>query len=186
MIWASKYNEEDLIKKAINGNDNAFETIMNHYMEDIYQYILYKIRQQDDAKDIIQEVMLGAYQNIHQFRQGASVKTWLISITKRKVADYYREKYAKKNVKTIPIGENEEMIKEEKVSPLSQMSILEIINDLPKDDKELVHLVFLQQLSYKEIGEIMNLPIGTIKSRMHNIKSKLKVLLEDDWRTLYE
>ncbi len=172
--------ESELINKALRGNEKAFEQLMNHYLENLYSYISFKINNTEDVKDIIQEVMLSVYNNLYQYNQKSSFKTWLFSIVRRKIADFYREKYAKENL-NVPIEGNENIIENESLSKMEQLSIMDVINGLPDDDKELINLFFIQQFSYKEISLLSGFPIGTVKSKIHYIKEKLKPML-NEWR----
>lgn len=180
-------NDIDLIKKAKIGNQKAFEQLMNVYMKSIYNYILTRVSIKEDVKDVLQDVMLGAYQSLKGFKENSSIKTWLYGITRRKIADYYRLKYTKDSL-TTPILVNEDYSSDddeyEKV--INKVSIHYALEKLSIDEKELIHLIFIEQLSYREIEEITEIPIGTIKSRVHSIKEKLKYLLKEDWRNTNE
>lgn len=173
-------NEQELIREAVKGSHSDFESLMSNYMKDLYNYILIRLKSKDDAMDVMQEVMLGVYQSIKYFNGDSSFKTWLFSITRRKIADYYREQY--KN-ETEPIDNYLNSLSyNNEFDLLSKISIQAVIDSLPLDEKELLYLIFTQQLSHKEIEEITNIPIGTIKSKMYYIKAKLKLLLNDDRR----
>lgn len=157
------------IKKACEGDEKAFERLMNQYLSDIYNYIRFKVSNEADINDIIQETMLGIYKGISNYKLDSSFKTWVLSITRRKIADYYRKKYAE--FSTVPIEDNLN------IKASENKDIDEIISCLPETDHELLNLIFIQGLSYKEVAEIINVPVGTIKSRIYYLKEKLKPLL---------
>lgn len=176
-------NDSDLINEVIQGNDKAFETLMNKYLVSIYNYLRYHINNDEDVKDVIQDVMLSVYNGIKNYQGNSSFKTWVLSITRKKVADFYRLKYAQN---TVPLSDNDNYIDSQFTHNTSRLSIYAIIEKLPQLDRDLIHLAFIQEQSYKEIAEILDIPIGTVKSKIHYIKEKLKPLLLEDWRSLYE
>lgn len=162
---------EDVIKKAIKGDEKAFEKLMINYLQDIYNYISIKVNNENDINDIIQETMLAVFEGLRNYQFTSSFKTWVLAITRRKIADFYRNKYA---TTTLPL-ENCPHIQAKEYK-----DIYEIIGHLPDDDQELLNLIFVQRLSYKEISQILNIPIGTIKSRFYYLKEKLKPQFKEE------
>lgn len=151
------------------------------YLGIIYNYISAHVSGAEDVKDIVQETMLSIWQSLKGFEKRSSFKTWCLSITKRRIADCYKKAY--KNP-SMPLCEAEAVV--------SARSELDCINDkltvgeakavLDEKEKEIVFLVFNAQLSYAEVSKIMDIPVGTIKSRMSAIKAKLKRQLEKGGR----
>jgi len=155
----------ELIKKA-SDDELAFEKLMNQYLQDIYNYISFKVNNSADVKDITQDVMLAIFKGIKNYKSSSSFKTWILAITRRKVADYYRKKYAEGS--TVPIENYSHLAAND------NKNINDIISDLSINDQELLNLVFIHGCTYKEVSKIINVPVGTIKSRMHYLKIKLK------------
>ena len=170
-------DELRLLNKAMAGCSSSFENLMNQYIQLIYNYIITKVKNRVDVEDLLQEVMLGAYQSLSSFNQASSFKTWLIGIAKRKIADFYRKHYKEE---TTDLEKIEISYQEDYDEISTRMDINNILKSLSREDQELVELIFKFQLSYKEIEEITQIPLGTIKSRVHSIKAKLKPLLEGD------
>jgi RNA polymerase sigma factor (sigma-70 family) len=146
---------------------------MSIHLKVIYNYINSRIAEKEDVKDILQETMLSVWKGIKGFDNNSSFKTWCFGITKRKIADYYREAY--KNA-TIPIKEVEDVlaVEDEKDSIDTKLIIEKAIASLNQTEKDIVFFAFNAQLSYSEISEIISIPVGTIKSKMSSIKEKLK------------
>jgi RNA polymerase sigma-70 factor (ECF subfamily) len=173
--------QNTLLTKAMHGDNTAFEELMSTYIKVIYNYILIHVSNSEDVKDILQETMLSIWQSIKSYNQTALLKTWIISITRRKIANFYRKFYADKAFEFIDITELGEQLSEEDDtdSIINSINIKNAVDTLSFKDKELLFLVFNAQLTYGEIESITSIPVGTIKSRMYAIKTKLRPLLED-------
>lgn len=145
---------------------------MSAHLKILYNYIASHVSITEDIRDIVQETMLAVWQGIKKYNCNSAFRTWVIGITRRKIADYYRIHY--KNT-SIPFSEIEDflILENEYESIENSIAVEEAITSLNKIEKELVFLVFNAQLSYTEISGITNIPVGTIKSRMASIKSKL-------------
>lgn len=169
-------NQRILLQKAMKGNSSAFEKLMNEYLKILYNYIRMHVYSKEDIKDILQDAMLGIWQGLGGFEGSSSFKTWIIGITRRKIADYYRKSYKNKDVDILDISEYDSVIHtddntEHIADKLSVCSALKTLNGM---ERELVFLVFNAQLTYKQIEQATGIPNGTIKSRMAAIKAKLK------------
>lgn len=169
-----------LLSKANNGDNLAFEKLMNYYLKIIYNYINVHVNSKENTKDILQETMLGIWQGLISFDNKSSFKTWIIGITRRKVADYYRKFYMSKDNQTVDVFEYcESLYSEKEIEQLTDKIVVQnAVSTLSRIEKELVYLIFNAQLTYKQVEQITGIPNGTIKSKMFSIKSKLKKQLE--------
>lgn len=176
-------NFESLLKKSQKGDNESFEKLMNCYMKIIYNYIILHIPNSEDAKDILQETMLAVWQGIENFNGQSVFKTWILGITRRKIADFYRRLYKTKEREFEDIDDYDEyeyLSDDNAVNNiLSEIDVKNAVDTLKPQEKELIFLIFTAQLSYNEVEAITKIPLGTIKSRMASIKSKLKKQLEE-------
>jgi len=173
---------ENLIDKARSGDNIAFEKLMDNYIKVIYNYILVHINLQENTKDILQESMLSIWNGLMGFDNKSNFKTWIIGITRRKIADYYRKFYKNKEEQAYAndiFKYDEGMYLEKDIEQLADKIVIQnAISTLSVVEKELVYLVFNVQLSYKQIEQITGILNGTIKSKMFSIKAKLRKQLE--------
>ncbi|MDF2686793.1 MAG: hypothetical protein K0S55_1976 [Clostridia bacterium] len=181
---AKKY--EYLLNKAQNGDNLSFEKLMNCYMKIIYNYIILHVSNSEDAKDILQDTMLGVWQGLKSFNRQSVFKTWILGITRRKIADYYRKIYKTKEHEFADIDDYDEY---EYLSDdnsgndiISKIDVNKAVDTLSMQEKELVYLIFNAQLSYSEVEAITKIPLGTVKSKMFSIKSKLKEQLKEGFK----
>lgn len=168
--------EESLIGRAEQGDRAAFERLMRGQIRQLYPFILLHVREQSDADDIVQETMLAVWQGLKGFHGASGFATWVFGICRRKIADFYRKAYSEKQ-RGIPLADAEEL-PDNSTDPLDTASVSEAVKTLPARDRELLYLVFNARLTYEEAGRVAKLPVGTVKSRMHAIREKLRPLLE--------
>ena len=174
---ADTANERQLIEQVIKGSASAFEQLMHPYAKALANYIMYRVSSEANAKDIIQDTMLSIWQNIASFSHQSSFKTWAYTIARRRLTDFYRAG-TKHETSSIADYTGTLTAKDCLNESEERLDVRQAVQSLSDKESELIHLIFHAQLSYQEISEIMNIPIGTIKSRMSAIKGKLRPLLE--------
>ncbi len=172
------YAEEALIQKAANGDRDAFERLFEgERLETVYAYIRPRVRDAHKARDILSDTMLAIWQGIASFSGGARFTTWCIGIARRKLADFYRRDYGEGGEKNArPLEEARLMASEdegyEQVD--AKLTANALLKALTAKERELVELVFNAQMSYQEAADELNMPVGTVKSRMSAIRAKLR------------
>ncbi len=154
---------------------------MNSYIKILYNYIHSNISNTEDIQDILQETMLAVWRGLKGFKKNSSFKTWIIGITRRKIADFYRKYYNSEYFEAYESNDIENMSSslDEIGSIINSIDIEKSLALLSLKDKELLFLIFNAQLSYSEIAEVTGIPKGTIKSRTYYLKDKLRPMLEE-------
>lgn len=186
-----------LVARTVAGDQKAFELLVIKYQRRIQRLIGRMVRDVDLVEDIAQETFIRAYRALAQFRGEAQFYTWLyriaINTAKKALMDLKRnptvsENYYKSDEddETSRV-ENELITSETPEAVLASKEIAEIINAamqaLPEELREAITLREIEGLSYEEISEAMNCPIGTVRSRIFRareaISAKVKPLLEN-------
>ena len=166
-----------LVRKSKKGNNLAFSILIKSYEKDLYKVAIAMTKNEDDALDCIQEAILQAYINIKDLRQDEYFKTWLIKILINKC-----NALLKKNKKILNLDVNTS--KNDKVEQSEKLELKDSINNLDSDLKIIVILYYYEDMSIKDISESLNIPQGTIKSRLSRARSKLKEMLSIDEEVL--
>ncbi|WP_338030730.1 sigma-70 family RNA polymerase sigma factor [Cytobacillus citreus] len=158
------------MKKAQKGNDKAFLKIFQQYEEDIYRMAFLYVKNQVDALDVVQEVAYQSFKKIHTLKKPEYFKTWLMKITINCAVNI-----VKKNIKVIQlIPEFEEFVGlDDEDIPLS-LTLQNLIDTLQEDEKSIVLLRFYQNFTFKEISEVLEIPLGTAKSVLYRALDKLR------------
>jgi len=161
-----------------------FEEIAFQYMDLVHGAAIRMIENKDDAQDLVQDTYLKAYQFFDKFEKGTDFRAWLFTIFKNTFINEY-----KKRLKTPPmldIVELAEILETEGgMSPEDEFfyniladEMTQIIDELPEKFRLTVTLSDLQGLSYKEVADILNIPIGTVMSRLHRGRRRLRKSLK--------
>ncbi|MEC0300440.1 RNA polymerase sigma factor [Peribacillus frigoritolerans] len=160
-----------LVKKAQKGDDKAFLKLFQKYEQDIYRMAYVYVKNKDDALDVVQEVAYRSFKKIDTLKKPEYFKTWLIKIAISCAIDCLR-----KNKKVVQLKpEYEEFISSSDVEDISlSLSLNQIVNELNEDEKSIVILKYYEGYSFKEIAELLNMPLGTSKSILYRALEKLR------------
>lgn len=180
-------NDKNLIQKYLDGDESIFSLIVDIYLKSILNFSYKLVGSQKDAEDITQEVFLKVWKSLKKFDIEKSFKTWIFAIARNTCIDFLRKK------KEIPIsyfddeegdniledslvdnglkpdevfmvGENKEMIE----NALSKISFMQ---------KEVLILRYMNEMTFDEISEILNIPLNTIKSHHSRALIKMRNIL---------
>ncbi len=182
----------NLIALAYLKNDErAFGELMERHRKSLYHTMLKMIKNTDDAEDLTLEAFAKAFRSLDKFKKEFTFSTWLFRIASNNAIDFIR----KKKLETLSItsaytdesGEDVGLdIKDESLDPQEEAIksqkteiMLNFVGRLPVKYQRLVDLRFFQELSYEEISEKINIPLGTVKAQLHRAKELLYDLIKN-------
>lgn len=181
-----------LIERVLAGDQAAFTELVKLYQGKVYQLALRLTGNQMDANDVLQEVFLSVYQKIHTFRGAAAFSSWLYRITAN--ASFARLNQRKRAAAVsledvLPAVENQDpknSFSEWSQSPdtilfnkEAREALEKAISALPEEFRTVVVLRDIENLSNQEVGEILNLSVAAVKSRLHRARLALRKQLGD-------
>lgn len=175
----------EIIDRAVMGDEKAYAELMNKYRKSVYHTVLKMVRNIDDAEDLTIEAFAKAFKNLPKFKKDYTFSTWLFRVATNNCIDFIRRKkletYSIDNnfsnedgdslsidIKDSSPNPQEEVIKTQKIQ-----IIQEIVNLLPVRYKILVKLRYFEEMSYEEIAEEVNAPLGTVKAQLHRARELL-------------
>ena len=182
-----------LIDLAVKkGDQQAFAELMQRYKRPVYHMILKMIRNTDDAEDLTIEAFAKAFKNLHKFKKDYTFSTWLFRIATNNAIDFIRKKKLKTfslntsftddggdavniDVEDNNLNPQEEAIKSQKIE-LVQM----FVTKLPPKYQRLVKLRYFDELSYEEIAQTLDAPLGTVKAQLHRARELMYDLVKDN------
>ncbi len=194
---SEKSKAEDLkhINAAINGDQDAFAWLMKKYKGPLNNLIYKMVSEKSEIEDLVQEVFIKAFNSLKNYNQEYAFSTWIYRIAINNTIDYLRKK--KLDTFSIDSDDDDEEDKPKFEIPDTTYSadaniILEqrqqIINDaiesLPEKYRKIIELRHKEELSYEEISEILNLPIGTVKAHLFRARELLNKYLKDKLKFL--
>ena len=180
-----------LVRSAAEGCDDAFSEIVKTFEKPIYNMAMQTLRHREDALDLSQDVFLKLWRSLPSFRGECSVATFVMKIAKNTILDRLRQKASGQTLSLShdnDDGESEEYDlpdpdidsnpaaayeRQEKIKAVRQA-----ISELSDEHREMILMRDIQGLSYEEIGEILALESGTVKSRLFRARGALKKILE--------
>ena len=181
--------DEQLIKDFQGGNEGAFERLVNRYKNKIYNFIHRFVFDMDLAQDLTQDTFLKLYTHKHSYREIAKFSTWLYTIAQNLARTELRKKkrrqtYAVSDLSTedreFALSSDSNVIDDSKADMEDLSAIINIcLEQLSEEFKTMIIFRDFQELSYDTISKIMDIPIGTVKSRINRGRFKLLTLLKE-------
>ena len=191
-------DEQALIQDALDGNLDAFNTLVLHYQDMAYNVAYRIMGEHGAADDATQEAFISAYQKLEQYR-GGSFKAWLLRIVTNNCYDELRRRQRQPVTPLkpeLPDGEtleNPYWIEDEDATPEEQSEQAELqaaiqncINQLDRKFKLILVLVDVQGLDYQTAAEAAGTPVGTVKSRLARARERVQDCLHGFWELLPE
>lgn len=183
-------DEAELVTELQAGSDAAFDWLVTYYHAGVYNLVYGILSDSADAADVTQEVFLRAFRGIRGFRQGSSLKTWLYRISVRQALNHrrwcWRHHRQQISIDADEEGKNPALdLKDSEASPLEQCETHEMqatvrraLSQIPDAFRGAVILRDLEGLSYEEVAEVLEVSVGTVKSRILRGRRLLKEILD--------
>lgn len=187
----TREQEAMIVQRIIGGETEAFELLVLEYQKNVYNVALRITGNAEDAADMAQEAFIKAFNSISSFKGDSRFSVWLYRIVSNVSVDFLRSK-ARRPSSSLSIeneeGETVELeIADESLSPeklletkLSSQAVRRGLDSLPEDYRQILLLREIQGLSYDEIAQILDVEIGTVKSRIFRARKKLCAYLIKD------
>ena len=183
-------NEQALISDAQGGNLDAFNTLILHYQDSVFNTALRILGDEDLAADAVQEAIISAWRSLHTF-SGGSLKAWLSRTVINKCYDEFRRTKRHPTLPLMPIVDGEELeerewLRDPGLSLDMQMESIELneaiqncLQNLPVSHRAILVLVDVEGMNYDEAASSLGIPIGTVKSRLARARASLRTSLRD-------
>jgi RNA polymerase sigma-70 factor (ECF subfamily) len=176
---------KERIQQVLKGDQNAFGEIVELYKDKIFQLCYRMLGNRQEAEDMAQEAFVRAYVNIHRFRTDLKFSTWLYRIATNLCIDRIRKKKPDYFLDAEVPGTDgltmysqvaaEIDLPEKQVETLELQDMIQAeINRLPEKYRSVIVLKYIEELPLKEISDVLDLPIGTVKTRIHRGREALR------------
>jgi RNA polymerase sigma-70 factor, ECF subfamily len=185
-------DDTDLVDRVRAGDTTAYRGLVERYQNRVYSLVYGMVRDREEARDLTQEAFIKAYRNLAGFRQDASFHTWLFRIAMNVTIDHIRKHQKFRTAEYDDTLDHDEQAMDTweadhlKRSPTRDHErqrlydrIMAALQHLSPEHRQAVLLREIEGLSYKEIAEAMDIPEGTVMSRLFYARKRLQELLED-------
>jgi len=178
----NRQSDAELLARYAAGEEAAFREVVNRYKNSLYTFLRRFINRQDLLEDVFQETFLQLFSSRDSFDTSRPLRPWLFTIAANKAKDALRKQ---QRTAAIPIGtmaDSEEMSFDDVLNTLTcddtipykklernetAGCIRQVIADMPENLREILILAYFDKFSYKQMAQILSIPIGTVKSRLH-------------------
>lgn len=189
----SRNEDTLLVKRALEGDQNAFVRLKEKYHEAIYNLIYRMIHEKDEVEDLTQEAFIKAFMSLSSFNDEYAFSTWLYKIATNNCIDYIRRKRLQTFSIDKPIESKDSDFAfelpdstyepdREMISRQRRKLLEEAINSLPPKYRQVIILRHQEEKEYQEIAELLNLPLGTVKAHIFRAREMLNKYLRDKLR----
>ena len=174
-------SDAELMKALAEGSMEALDELILRHQATLMNFLRHMGVQWDVAEDCAQEIWIKLYDYRHRYRPEAKLTTFLYIMARQKVLDHFRSSQRKKSwLDNLKLWQDSEMERLERPALIGDLEI-EVEAQLMKLSdvhREVIVLRIIQDLSYQEIAEIIQIPLGTVKSRMHHALKQLREGIE--------
>lgn len=179
-----------LVQRAVQGDQKAFAELLDRYRDSIFFMLLKMVNNRDDADDLTIEAFGKAFHRLKQYQPNYAFSTWLFKIASNNCIDFLRREKKKRMISmdntlsnddgdemTFDVRDNERDPEEEFVRGQKEELMREVVDKLKPRYKELVELRYFKELSYEEIADQLDLPLGTVKAQLFRAREFLAQML---------
>lgn len=183
--------DHDLVRASLEGDGMAYRCLVERYQGRIYAVIYGMVRNREDARELSQDAFVKAFKNLARFRLESSFYTWLCRISMNVAIDHLRRQKLRRTEEfdegiatresagVISLSHHREDPRRNLERKQMRERIIEEIEKLPDDQRQVLVLREIDGLSYKEISTIMDIPEGTVMSRLYYARKKLQGALKE-------
>lgn len=188
--------ETELVRRACQGDRGARDELVQRHRRQVYFLALQLLGNPDDALDVSQDAMLRFFSKLHRFDAARPVRPWLFRIVRNLALDLFRRRKVRhsesldavddedgERLRLDPVDESVDLDRDLLQRQLRR-KLFAALNQLTPMQREIVVLRDYQDLSYQEIAEMLEIPLGTVMSRLHGARQRLRTLVEGDLRAL--
>jgi RNA polymerase sigma-70 factor (ECF subfamily) len=172
--------DEHLIEAFRSGDEKAFAELVRRYERELYNFLFRFLGRQAAAEDVFQEAFLQVHLSVDRFETHRRFRPWLYTIAANKARDYLRREKRRPAVQLTGSGDDDdgtrmlqEMVRDDTTPDVvlhekeQKELVRKVVASVPEHLREILVLGYFEQLSYKDMAEVLGIPLGTVKSRLH-------------------
>jgi RNA polymerase sigma-70 factor (ECF subfamily) len=183
-----KYTDEQLIARFQAGDENAYVELVNRYKDRLMTFVFRYVGETEQAEDIVQDTLIKVYTHRHFYKEIAKFSTWIYTIAGNLSKTELRKRKRRKTLSISQMGIEDRDYELPAVEPetddilhgeFTEQQIQRSIQSLPPHFRTVIILRDIQELSYEEISKIVDVPLGTVKSRINRARLQLQDQLKE-------
>jgi RNA polymerase sigma-70 factor (ECF subfamily) len=194
--FSQNQTDAELFASYAAGEEAAFREIVNRYKNGLYAFLRNFLTQQDLIDDVFQETFIQLYTSRDSFDKTRPLRPWLFTIAANKAKDALRKQQRTATATIGTLADSQEMSFDDVLDTLTSDSTMpydeleggeiasqvrRVIADMPDNLREILILAYFNKFSYKQMAQVLSIPIGTVKSRLHTAVGRFT----KDWETAF-
>ena len=181
-LLSGRDSDESLVARAKNGDYASFETLFERHRALVFRFVYQMAPRRDDAEDIVQEVFVRAYQNLHRYRDEAKFTTWLLRIATNLGTDKARmvnrrqkleQKEASGALTWMTVGEREDPVENLQQEQLKEI-LRRALSALPDHHRNVIVMRDIEEMEYKDMADLLGCTVGGAKLRVLRARRALR------------
>ncbi len=176
----TKYSEQELVSLLLQQNGQAFSYLYDNYSTALFGIINQIVSDKEIAADVLQDVFINIWRKISSYDEARGrLFTWMLNIARNAAIDKIRSRPYQDNLKNQPLTENvNSSAANSVVNPeINDIGLKKLINKLKEEYRVLIDLSFFQGFTHEEIAKLLNIPLGTVKTRIRSALIQLRTLI---------
>jgi len=171
---ATTVDDQTLVNQALAGRGEAFGTLVERYDRAVYHLAYRTLRDSEEARDVAQEAFFKAFRSLRTFRPGAKFSTWIFSITYHACCDRLTRRKRYSNEELPERADSGAGPEQQAIAGDEARRLRAAIAQLPEKYRSVITLYHLQGRQYDEIAQVLEIPIGTVKTHLFRAKEQLR------------
>jgi RNA polymerase sigma-70 factor (ECF subfamily) len=194
--FSKNQTDAELFARYAAGEESAFREIVSRYKNSLYAFLRHFLNQQDLIEDVFQETFIQLFTSRDSFDKTRPLRPWLFTIAANKAKDALRKQQRTAAATIGTLADSEEMSFDDVLDTLTSddtmpyeeledgeiaSQVRQVIADMPESLREILILAYFNKFSYKQMAQILSIPIGTVKSRLHTAVGRFT----KDWKAAF-
>jgi len=194
--FSNKQTDAELLARYAAGEEPAFREIVTRYKDGLYAFLHKFLNQHDMIEDVFQETFIQLYTSRDSFDTDRPLRPWLFTIAANKAKDALRKRQRTAAISIGTVADSQEMsfddvlntLTSDETMPYDELEeneassqVRQVIADMPENLREILILAYFNKFSYKQMAQVLSIPIGTVKSRLHTAVDRFA----KDWKTAF-
>jgi RNA polymerase sigma-70 factor (ECF subfamily) len=182
--------EPDVVQRARQGNQAAWNTLVQEHQEGVFRLAYLLVGDADQAEDIAQEVFIRAFRMLHRFDPARPLRPWLLRITSNLARNHLRSvgRYlgALRRLSQSDLDQKVASAEQEHWQRWEVQALWRAVRRLNVKDQQVIYLRYFLDLPLADVAETLGVPPGTVKSRLHRALERLRAVIEQEFPMLWE
>jgi RNA polymerase sigma-70 factor (ECF subfamily) len=175
----STTEEQDLVARCRQGDDDAWRELVDRFGQKVYAIAYHFTLRREDAEELSQEIFLKVFENLHRYDGGFPLVAWILSVSRNLCIDRYRRRKREKSFHFVSDDAVTVLLKSDDDPATTALRkertklLMAALSEIPEDLAEILILRDMNGLAYEEIGKALELPDGTVKSRLFRARAEV-------------